>query len=145
MNKESTPYLKSFAGLSVAYKLTAIYAFGSRAEEIASAVYKGLPLSSSAMLDIDIALLPEPGVKLSLRQKVRFSIEMENLFGIARCDLISLPEADPFLAAQAIRGERIYCCDTFQADEYDLYVLRRAGDLIPLEKERMALIMGKEQ
>ena len=137
------PYLKRLAELSNAYRLTAIYAFGSRAEEIASAVYKGVALSSSVKSDIDIALLPEAGVKLSLRQKVRFSIEMENLFGISTCDIMVLAEVDPFLAAQAIRGERIYCNDNFQADEYELYVLRRAGDLIPLEKERMALIMGK--
>jgi hypothetical protein len=28
-------------------------------------------------------------------------------------------------------------------DEYDLYILRRAGDLAPLERERKALILGK--
>jgi len=27
------------------------------------------------------------------------------------------------------------------SDEYDLYVLRRAGDLIPFENERLALIL----
>ena len=31
------------------------------------------------------------------------------------------------------------------ADEYDLYVLRRAGDLAPLERQRIALIPGEEQ
>lgn len=57
-------------------------------------------------------------------------------------DLIVLPEADPFLAANIIRGERLYCSDAYLADEYELYILRRAGDLIPLERERIALIMG---
>ena len=145
MNKESSPYLKSLAELSNVYRLTAIYAFGSRAEEVASAISTGETLFSSGSSDIDIALLPEASVRLSLRQKVRFSIEMENLLGVSKCDVIVLPEADPFLSAQAILGERIYCCDTFRADEYELYLLRRAGDLIPLEKERMALIMGKRQ
>jgi hypothetical protein len=54
-----------------------------------------------------------------------------------------LDEADPFLAAEIIRGERLYAQDTYIADEYDLYVLRRAGDLIPLERERIALILGQ--
>lgn len=63
-------YLKSLAELSKAYRLTAIYAFGSRAEEIASAMSKGETPFSSGALDVDIALFPKAGVKLSLRQKV---------------------------------------------------------------------------
>ena len=59
-------------------------------------------------------------------------------------DLIIILEADPFLAANIIRGERIYCRDEYEADEYDLYILRRAGDLIPFERERIALIMEKD-
>jgi hypothetical protein len=49
--------------------------------------------------------------------------------------------ADPFLAAEIVRGERLYARDACEADEYDLYVLRRAGDLAPFERERMALIL----
>ena len=52
-----------------------------------------------------------------------------------------IPEADPFLAANIVRGERILCKDEYEADEYDLYILRRAGDLVPLERERISLIM----
>ena len=69
---------------------------------------------------------------------------LEDLFSVNRVDLVSLPEADPFLAANIIRGERIFSKDTYLADEYDLYILRRAGDLIPLERERIDLIMGKK-
>ena len=58
-------------------------------------------------------------------------------------DLVILPEADPFLAANVVRGERLYAENEYRADEYDLYVLRRAGDLAPLERERMALILGE--
>ena len=49
-------------------------------------------------------------------------------------------EADPFLAANIIRGERLFCADVLAADEYELYVLRRAGDLAPLERERLSLL-----
>ncbi len=69
---------------------------------------------------------------------------LEDLFSVNRVDLVSLSEADPFLAANIIRGERIFSKDTYLADEYDLYILRRAGDLIPLERERIDLIMGKK-
>lgn len=67
------------------------------------------------------------------------------LSGPSDVDLVVLPEADPFLAAEIIRGERVFSRDEYEADEYDLYVLRRAGDLIPLERERMALIMQGQQ
>ena len=56
-----------------------------------------------------------------------------------------LSEADPFLSANIVRGERLFCRDPYAADEYELYILRRAGDLAPLEKERLGLIFAKER
>ena len=53
-----------------------------------------------------------------------------------------MPEADPFVAAEVVRGERLFAADDYAADEYELYVLRRAGDLAQLERERMALVLG---
>jgi hypothetical protein len=38
----------------------------------------------------------------------------------------------------------LFAHDPYQADEYDLYVLRRAGDLAQLERERMSLILHEE-
>jgi hypothetical protein len=93
--------------------------------------------------DIDVGVLPLPGVKMGPREKVRLTIELEDLLQVKKVDLVVLTEADPFLAANVIRGERIYCEDEYVADEYGLYILRRAGDLIPLEEERIRLIMGE--
>ena len=69
---------------------------------------------------------------------------LEDLFLVSRVDLVIITETDPFLAANIIRGERLFSRNAYLADEYDLYVLRRAGDLVPLERERIALIMGEE-
>ena len=44
-----------------------------------------------------------------------------------------------------IRGERLYAQDDHAADEYDLYVLRRAGDLAPFERARMAFVLGEDR
>jgi uncharacterized protein len=130
--------------LSRRYHLTAIYAFGSRAREIASrlggdAIDEGPPDS-----DVDIGVLPMRGHELSAKARVVLMQALEELFDVHRVDLVILPEADPFLAANIIRGERLCALDTYAADEYDLYVLRRAGDLAPLERERIALILGEE-
>ena len=55
-----------------------------------------------------------------------------------------LGDADPFLAADIIRGERVFAQDEEEANEYELFILRRAGDLIPLERERLRLIFKEE-
>ena len=136
-------YRQRLEDLSSRYRLTAVYAFGSRVKDISAAIYDGKALPPTPLSDIDIAILPGLGQRLTLRQKVLLTFEMEDIFGVTTLDLIILPEVDPFLAVQAIRGDRIYCCDIHRADEYELYILRRAGDLIPLEKERIELIMGR--
>jgi hypothetical protein len=62
---------------------------------------------------------------------------------LGRVDLVFLSGANPFVAAEIIRGERLFASDSHEADEYELYVLRRAGDLAPLERERMAVVLGE--
>ena len=127
--------------LSEKYELNSLYAFGSRGQAAARFILTGesMPASES---DLDIGVLPRN--LLSVKEKVQLALELETLFGVSRVDLVILSEADPFLATNIIRGERLYARDSDQADEYDLYVLRRAGDLAPLERERMALILGKD-
>ena len=129
------------------YNLMAVCAFGSRAPEIAARV-RGDTGKEAAVVhpdsDVDIAVLPARGCVLSAHDKVCLALAMEDMLDVPRVDLVVLPEADPFLAANVVRGERLYAQDAYKADEYDLYVLRRAGDLAPLERERMALILGEE-
>jgi predicted nucleotidyltransferase len=126
------------------YDLVAAYAFGSRADEIAACVrgeaVEAAPLAS----DADIGVLPARQHPLTPRDRVRLTIALEDLLHASRVDLVVLSEADPFLAANVVRGARLFARDEYEADEYDLYVLRRAGDLAPLERERMRLILGDE-
>jgi hypothetical protein len=81
----------------------------------------------------------------TIEKKISLTLALEEYFGCKRVDLVLLSEADPFLAAEIVRGERVYAQNEHEADEYDLYVLRRAGDLAPLKKERMSLILGEAQ
>ena len=93
--------------------------------------------------DVDVGVWAVPGVNWSITQKVALAIALEDLFGCSRVDLVVLAEVDPFVAAEAVRGYRLYARDEHAANEYELYVLRRAGDLAPLERERMALVLGE--
>jgi len=127
------------------FSLDIIYAFGSRAAEAAEYIKnEGSKIYPPAFSDVDIGVQPSAKKKFSIKDKVDLTLVLEEFFSVGRVDLIIILEADPFLAANIIRGERIYCRDEYEADEYDLYILRRAGDLIPLERERIALIMEKD-
>ncbi len=120
-----------------------LYSFGSRAVEIRDWLAEERDEIPPGPSDADIGAKGLPGMKWSVKEKVNLAGAMEELFGGLRVDLICLSEADPFLAAEIIRGERLYASDGHEADEYELYILRRAGDLAPLERERMALVLGE--
>ena len=125
------------------YGITAMYAFGSRAEETRAVLEKASASFATGPSDVDIAVLADP--PLSLDQKIHLMLAMEDLLGVPLVDLLMLHDADPFLAVNAIRGERLYVRDSYEADKYELFVLRRAGDLAGLERERMALILGEHK
>ena len=78
---------------------------------------------------------------LSVREKAEWAVALENLMGVDRVDLVLLTQADPFMAVNIIRGERAFCGDEYEADTYELYVMRRAGDLAPFERLRIERIM----
>lgn len=122
-----------------------LYLFGSRALEALAWLRGDRPAMASAGSDLDVAVLPDPARWWDVRAKVRFAAALEDFFGVGRVDLGLLPEMDPFVAAEAIDGERVYARDSDLADEYELYVLRRAGDLIPFDRHRINVILGREE
>lgn len=121
------------------YDVQTLYVFGSRAGEIQKLIAGSAVSATASQNDVDIAVLSAS--PFSLDQKVRFALALEEILAAPRVDLVMLTEADPFLAANAIRGNRLYARDAYQADEFELFVLRRAGDLAPFERERMSLIL----
>ncbi len=121
------------------YQVKALYAFGSRATEMLLALNDDMYQFQPSQSDLDIGVLPHS--HLSIDSKVNLTLELEELFNVPRLDLFILQEVDAFLAANVIRGERIYAEDPYFADEYELFVLRRAGDLAELERQRMSMIL----
>ena len=111
--------------------LVAAYLFGSQAA--------GEAVDAS---DVDVSVLFERS--LSLGEQVRLEDALEHSVG-RRVDLVDLRRANPFLALDIISGIRFIENDPVAADEYELYVLRRAGALAPLERERRAMLIGVDQ
>jgi predicted nucleotidyltransferase len=139
MSRDITGGLSS---ICLRYGIDALYVFGSRAPEIARLVGSSQPLADTTTSDVDIGILPKPGCSPDPRVKVKLMAELEDLLGAGRVDLVSLPEAPPFLAVEIIRGELLYDADPDRSAEYELFVLRRAGDLAPFERERVCDVLA---
>ena len=125
------------------YGVEILYAFGSRAAEMMRAVGKAGRIKKDVSSDVDIAVKSSFGRRMSVREKSELALRFEDLFGVHNVDLVSLSEADPFLAVNIIRGERLYAVNERTADEYDLYILRKAGDLSRFEHRRIAGVLTR--
>ena len=106
--------------------IRALYVFGSQATGTAR------PDS-----DVDVGVLYTSRQPLTLTLQLEHEIEQD--LG-RKVDVVDAAAAGAFLALEIVRGERIFCRDPTEADLFELYVLRRAGDLLPFERERQALL-----
>lgn len=63
-----------------------------------------------------------------------------------RADLVVFSEVEAFLALDVIKGELIYCDDLDAQTEYELFIMRRAGDLAfyGCERRRQILEPGRQ-
>jgi uncharacterized protein len=128
---------EALAHLCERFQLVAIYAFGSRAREMMDRVAGRVASESRPDSDLDIGVLPERSVRLSVREKVDLAIALEDLFGVQRVDLVTLPEAGPFLARDIVVGELLCARDLRAEARYQLYALRRAADLVPYARQEL--------
>lgn len=131
--------------IATRFGLDAIYLFGSRATEVAAFLRGRRELDPNHPSDVDVGVVPAIGERLTVRDKVRLAITLEDLWDVSRVDLVLLPEASPFLAVDIVAGERMYARDAYALDEYELYVLRRAGDLAPFERERRQRVFWEKR
>ncbi len=117
------------------YGIADLYVFGSRAAEIAALARNEAVEETRPESDADFGVLPESeGIWLP-EKTADLTAELEDLLDVPRVDLVFLPRADPFLALDIIRGELLYTSDADRQAEYELFVLRRADDIICLRKK----------
>jgi predicted nucleotidyltransferase len=140
-NTERTGLAEQVEHLARRFHLADVYVFGSRAREIAALVRGSRAALQKSSSDVDIGIRPQQGLNLSPSEIVAIAIQLEDIFNVFRVDLVLLPEADPFLALDVIRGELLYAEEPVDQARYELFVLRRAGDLLPLKRERIEMIL----
>ena len=109
----------------------ALYVFGSR-------------IDGTARPDSDL----DVGVLYASPQPLEKTVGLEEALHRATgqpVDVIDAARASAFLALAVVRGDRIFTRDEVETDLSDLYVLRRAGDLLPFERARCAMLLGPHQ
>lgn len=119
-----------------------LYSFGSRARETLAWLDDPEAVLAPGPSDVDLGVKPLPATEFNWRTEVALGHALEDLLGVRRVDLVNLDNANPFLAAEIVHGERLYAESEYAADNYDLYILRQEGDLAFLEEERARLLLG---
>ena len=119
-----------------------LYSFGSRARETLAWLDDAKAVLAPGPSDVDVGVKPLPATDFSWKTEVALGHALEDFLGVDRVDLVNLDSANPFLAAEAVHGERLFAESEYAADNYDLYILRQEGDLSFLEEERARLLLG---
>lgn len=110
-------------------RLVGLYLFGSRS---VGEAHSGSDVDLGALFTAPLDVWDLLGLQVRLAEAVG-----------AKVDLIDAATASPFLALDIVRGERIYCSDADACDDFELYVLRRAADLAPFERQRRGLLLSR--
>ncbi len=60
---------------------------------------------------------------------------LEDLFSPLRIDVVPLQRLDTLFQYSAIDGHRIAATDSYAADSYELWVMNRAEELLPIQRQ----------
>ena len=114
------------------FGLLAIYLFGSRQDDGLRRL-QGAPAAGEGS-DLDVGVIfRDP--RFDPRQLSRLQVELEDLFEPLRVDLVPLQRADALFQFNAIEGHRVAAPDADAADRYELVVMSRAAELLPIQRQ----------
>ena len=119
------------AELCEAHGILALYLFGSRADEGLRALASEPAERGGSDLDVGVVFSRRPQDPLSIGS---LQVAMEDLFAPLRVDLVPLQRVDALFQFAAISGHRVAALDSTQADEFELETMRRASELLPVQR-----------
>ncbi|MFL6232280.1 MAG: nucleotidyltransferase family protein [Thermoanaerobaculia bacterium] len=110
----------------------AIYLFGSRADD-GLRVLRGEKVSREGS-DLDVGVVfREPAI--SFDRLASLQVGFEDVFAPLRVDLVPLNRVDALFQFAAVDGHRIVVTDVDAADDYELRVMNRAAELLPIQRQ----------
>jgi len=114
------------------FGLIAVYLFGSRGGD------GGRRLCGEAVdaagSDLDVGVFGLAGA-IPPERMGALQVVLEEVFAPLRVDTVPLDRVDPLFQFAAIQGHRVAAPDSTAADEKELEVMRRAADLLPIQRQ----------
>ncbi|HMB54555.1 MAG TPA: nucleotidyltransferase domain-containing protein [Thermoanaerobaculia bacterium] len=122
------------------FDLLAVYLFGSRADD-GLAVLDGERVDGDGS-DLDVGVifrLARPAgwdeeTEIPVLRLGPLQVELAEVFAPLQVDLVPLQRVDALFQFAAADGHRVAAPDAVAADYHELYVMRRAAELLPIER-----------
>jgi predicted nucleotidyltransferase len=111
--------------------ILAVYLFGSRADD-GLRLLRGEEVAREGS-DLDIGVVFPDGAP-ALGELVAAGTALAEVFAPLRADVVALQRLDALFQADAIDGHRVAALDGHAADSYELLVMRKAAELVPIQR-----------
>lgn len=69
------------------------------------------------------------------RRLTELQVAFDELFASFHVDVVPLQRVDALFQYEAVDGHRVAAPDPEEADRYELVVMRRAAELLPIERQ----------
>ncbi len=109
----------------------ALYLFGSRAADGLRALRGEAVDGAGSDLDVGVVFL---GRDADITALPSLQVALEDACSPLRIDLVPLQRVDALFQFAAVDGERVFAADDDRADLYDLVVMRKAAELLPIQR-----------
>lgn len=113
------------------YGLLAVYLFGSRADHGLAFLRDEAVEDAGSDLDVGVVFRDR---EVPVMQLGPLQADLDRLFMPFRVDLVPLQKVDALFQFEAIEGHRVAAPDLVEADYFELYVMRRAAELLPIQR-----------
>jgi predicted nucleotidyltransferase len=110
----------------------ALYLFGSRSADGLRALRGEAIVRAGSDLDVGVVF---EGRDADLAKLPLLQVALEDAFAPLRIDLVPLQRVDGLFQFAAVDGHRVFAADGYRADFYELVVMRKAAELLPIQRE----------
>ena len=109
----------------------ALYLFGSRAADGLRALQGDAVDGSGSDLDVGVVFA---GRDADIAKLPMLQVALEDAYAPLRIDLVPLQRVDALFQFSAVDGVRVFAADVYRADLFELVVMRKAAELLPIQR-----------
>jgi predicted nucleotidyltransferase len=109
----------------------ALYLFGSRAADGMRALQGEAMDGSGSDLDVGVVF---SGRDADIAKLPALQVALEDAYAPLTIDLVPLQRVDALFQFSAVDGVRVFAADVDRADLFELVVMRKAAELLPVQR-----------